>query len=188
MVSFIPDDISHLDFCSTMDRIQRHLQVLYLNNYYMDESFASKFPPLGPASWADDGFSYPEERHNTYLLRLGGPLPFSYAGRAGEINRPMVFSLPASPVFDNRPNRWLVIQPIPSDFADKYLRPPLVVWRGIGLDANLGNAAAALLLISLYVTRALETWRAEDPNCSWGACSFLSTHKVDIKAPPMKSG
>ena len=184
MVSFIPDDIAYLDFCSTMSRIQRHLQVLYTNDYYMDESFASKFPPLGSASWADEGFSYPEERHNTYLLRLGGPLPFTHGGRAGDLNRPMVFSLPVSPVLETRPNRWLVIQPVPSDFADLYLRPPIVVWRGIGLDANLGNAAAARLLIDLYVTRAMETWQAEDPNCRWSTYSYISTHKIDIKAPP----
>ena len=58
-----------------------------------------------------------------------------------------------------------------------------MVWRGIGLDANLGNAAAARLLIELYVTRAMETWQAEDPHCRWGTCSFISTHKIDIQAP-----
>ena len=184
MVSFIPDDIGHVDFCNTMDRIQRHLQVQHINNYYMDEDFARKFGAHGPASWADDGFSYPEERHNTYLLRLGGPLPFSHSGRAGELNRPMVFSLPVSPVLENRPNRWLVIQAVPGEFPDTFLRPPMVVWRGIGLDASLGNAAAALLLITLYVARAVETWRTEDPTCHWDTWSFLSAHKVDIKAPP----
>ena len=46
-----------------------------------------KFQPMGPVSWADDGFSYPEERHNTYLLRLGGQLPFTHSGRAGELKQ-----------------------------------------------------------------------------------------------------
>ena len=187
MVSFIPDDIGYEDFCNTMDRIQSHLQVQYINNYYRDAQFASKFGSNGPASWADDGFSYPEERHNTYLLRLGGPLPFSHAGRAGAMNRPMVFSLPVSPVAENRPNRWLVIQAVPGHFPDRFLRPPMVVWRGVGLDASLGNAGAALLLIALYVTRAVETWRTEDPTCQWEAWSFLSTHKIDIKPPPKPS-
>ena len=38
MVTFIPDDIGYEDFCSAMDRIQRHLQVLYISNYNMDET------------------------------------------------------------------------------------------------------------------------------------------------------
>ena len=117
LVSFIPDDVSHLDFCDTMDRIQRHLKVNKINNYYQAPTFASKFPLAGPASWADDGISYPEERHNSFLLRLGGKLPFSATGSATEQTRPMVFSLSLSPVQDTRPNRWLMIQAVPVNFA-----------------------------------------------------------------------
>ena len=102
MVCYLPDDISHSDFCDTMDRIQRHLKVYRINN---------------------DGLSYPEERHNSFFLRLGGPLPFRYTGLPGEHYRPMVFSLPVSPVLDNRPNRWLVIQPVFSEANTAYLRP-----------------------------------------------------------------
>ena len=184
MVSFIPDDVSHLDFCDTMDRIQRHLKVQKINNYYQAPTFASKFPPAGPASWADDGISYPEERHNSFLLRLGGKLPFSATGSPTEQTRPMIFSLPLSPVQETRPNRWLVIQSVPINFAKLYLRPPMAVWRGVGLDPNMGNGAAALLLVTLYVASAVNAWRVEDPNCNWTTFSFLSTHKVDIKPPP----
>ena len=181
MVGYIPDDISHSDFCDTMDRIQRHLKVYRINNYYCDGAFATKFSP--PASWADDGLSYPEERHNSFFLRLGGPLPFRYTGLPGEHYRPMVFSLPVSPVLDNRPNRWLVIQPVFNEANTAYLRPHMAVWRGAGLDAGFGNAGAALLLTKLYVHEAVDRWRADDPNCDWSCYSFLSVHKVDVKAP-----
>ena len=181
MVCYLPDDISHSDFCDTMDRIQRHLKVPRINNYYCDSAFAAKFTP--PTSWADDGLSYPEERHNSFFLRLGGPLPFRYNGLPGEHYRPMVFSLPVSPVLDNRPNRWLVIQPVFSDANTEYLRPHMAVWRGAGMDAGFGNAGAALLLTKLYIHEAQERWRAADPNCDWTCYSFLSVHKVDIKAP-----
>jgi hypothetical protein len=183
LVGFIPDDISHNDFSDTMDRIQRHLKVPRINNYYQDGAFAAKFSANGASSWADDGFSYPEERHNSFLLRLGGQLPFSYAGHPSEEQRPMAFSVAASPVQDARPNRWLVVQPVPTNFIEQFLRPPMAVWRGIGLDASLGNASAASLLVSLYVEHAISAWKAEDANCNWQAYSFLSAHKVDIKPP-----
>ena len=183
LIGFIPDDISHIDFCDTMDRIQRHLKVPRINNYYQDGAFAAKFSSNGASSWADDGFSYPEERHNSFLLRMGGQLPFSYAGHPSEEQRPMAFSVAASPVQDNRPNRWLVVQPVPTNFIEQFLRPPMAVWRGIGLDASLGNASAAALLVTLYVEHAITAWRAEDTNCNWKAYSFLSVHKVDIKSP-----
>ena len=54
----------------------------------------------------------------------------------------MAFSVAASPVQDNRPNRWLVVQPVPTNFIEHFLRPPMAVWRGIGLDASLGNGAS----------------------------------------------
>ena len=181
MVCYIPDDISHSDFCDTMDRIQRHLKVFRINNFYSDTAFAAKFTP--PASWADDGLCYPEEHHNTFFLRLGGPLPFRHTGLPGDQYRPMVFSLPVSPVLDNRPNRWLVIQPVFSEAHLDYIRPHMAVWRGAGLDAGFGNAGAALLLVQLYVNEAVDRWRAEDPNCDWSCHSFLSVHKVDIRAP-----
>ena len=187
MVSFIPDDVSHVDFCDTMDRVQRHLKVQHINNYYQTPTFANKFPPAGPASWADDGISYPEERHNSFLLRLGGKLPFSATGHPTEHTRPLVFSLPLSPVQETRPNRWLVIQAVPPNFAKLFLRPPMAVWRGIGLDASMGNGAAALQLVTLYVASAVNAWRAEDPNCNWTSFSYLSPHKVDIKSPPKQA-
>ena len=170
-----------------MDRIQRHLKVHKINNYYQAPTFASKFPPAGPASWADDGISYPEERHNSFILRLGGKLPFSATGSPTEQMRPMVFTLPLSPVQETRPNRWLTIQAVPVNFAKLYLRPPMAVWRGVGLDASMGNGTAALLLVLLYVASAVNAWRAEDPNCNWTTFSFLSTHKVDIKPPPKQA-
>ena len=166
-----------------MDRIQRYLKVPRINNYYQDGAFAAKFSPNGASSWADDKFSYPEERHNSFLVRMGGQLPFSYAGHPSEEQRPMAFSVAASPVQDTRPNRWLVVQPVPTNFIEQFLRPPIAVWRGIGLDASLGNASAATLLVTLYVEQAITAWRAEDPNCNWKVYSFLSVHKVDIKPP-----
>ena len=66
-----------------------------------------------------------------------------------------------------RPNRWLVIQLIPTNFAQLYLRPSMAVWRGIRLEASIGNAAAALQLVSSYVADTVNAWRAEDPNCNW---------------------
>ena len=184
LVSFIPDDVSHTDFCDTMDRIQRHLKVQHINNYYQTTAYATKFPPAGPASWADDGISYPEERHNSFLLRLGGKLPFSATGHPTEHTRPLFFLLPLSPVQETRPNRWLVIQAVPTNFAKLFLRPPMAVWRGVGLDASMGNGAAALQLVTLYVASAVNAWRVEDPNCNWTTFSYLSSHIVDIKPPP----
>ena len=104
MVSFIPDDVTHADFCDTMDRIQRHLKVHRINNYYYDQEFAAKFSPGGPAGWADDGLSYPEEYHHTFLLRLGGKLPLCVTGHPSESKRPIVFTLPISPVL-RKPGR-----------------------------------------------------------------------------------
>ena len=187
LVSFIPDDIRYTDFCDTMDRIQRHLKVRHINNYYQDPTFASKFSTSGPGSWADDGFSYPEEHHSSFLLRLGGNLPFSHVGHPNEATRPTAFSLQCSPVQENKPNRWLVIQPVPPDFTELYLRPPMAVWRGIGLDASLGSAVAGLQLVSMYVDSVVNAWRAEDATCEWSTFSFLSVHKVDIKPPPKRS-
>ena len=63
MVCYMPDDISHSHFCDKMDRIQKHLKVSLINNFYCDGAFAAKFVP--PARWADDGLSYPEEHHNS---------------------------------------------------------------------------------------------------------------------------
>ena len=63
----------------------------------------------------------------------------------------------------------------------------MAVWRGVGLDASIGNGAAALKLVTLYVASAVSAWRAEEPNCNWTTFSYLSSHKVDIKPPPPKS-
>ena len=102
LIGFIPDDINHLDFCDTMDRILRHLKVSRINNYYQDVAFAIKFASTGSSCWADDGFSYPEKKHNSFLLRLGGQLPVTFAEHPNEQQRPMVFSIYVSPVQDVR--------------------------------------------------------------------------------------
>ena len=107
LIGFIPDDINHLDFCDTMDRILRHLKVSRINNYYQDVAFAIKFASTGSSCWADDGFSYPEKKHNSFLLRLGGQLPVTFAEHPNEQQRPMVFSIYVSPVQDARqPDGW----------------------------------------------------------------------------------
>ena len=69
-----------------------------INNYYKDRALATKFSTTRSSSWADDGFSYTEERHYSFLLGLGPQLPFTYAGHPSGQQRPMVFSIPVSPV------------------------------------------------------------------------------------------
>ena len=80
-------------------------------------------------------------------------------------------------------NRWLVVQPVPTNFI--ILRLPIAVWRGDGNDASLGHAGAALLLVSLYVTQVAETWRTEDCDCAWSTYSFpLGGHQAAAKVAP----
>ena len=114
-----PPEINHVDFSDTMDRTQRHLKVPRISNYYQDPVFATKFATTGSSSWAYDVFTYPEEKHNSFLLRLGGQLPFTFAGNPSEQQRPMVFSIPASPM----------VQPVPTNFIELILCPPTAVWR-----------------------------------------------------------
>ena len=161
LVCYIPMDIKHNDFSDTMDRIQQHLRVHTINNYYRSQVFSSKFGP-SDTPWWEEGFSYESEKHASFLLRLGGHLPFAYFGKHNEVTRPMTFTIAASPISVAKLPRMLVVQPVPPSFDTSLLRPPVAIWRGVGMDAHAGHPAAVLALVSLYVqeaTRAIYLFR-----------------------------
>ena len=182
LVCYIPMDIKHKDFSDMMDRIQRFLKVQTINNYYHSPDFSVKFGSSDNAWW-EEGFSYEPEKHASFILRLGGNLPFAFYGKHNEVTRPMAFTIAASPVMESKVARMLVVQPVPSDFDTSLLRPPVAIWRGIGMDADSGLPAAVLALVTLYVQEAMRTLRTHDPQNEWKFYSFLSPHVVDVKSP-----
>ena len=186
LVCYIPMDIKHKDFSDTMDRIQRFLKVQTINNYYHSPDFSVKFGSSDNAWW-ESGFSYEPEKHASFILRLGGNLPFAFHGKHNEVIRPMAFTIAASPVMESKVARMLVVQPVPSDFDTAFLRPPVAIWRGIGMDADAGQPAAVLALVTLYVQEATRTLRSHDPQNEWMFHSFLSPHVVDVKSPARPS-
>ena len=186
LVCYIPMDIKHKDFSDTMDRIQRFLKVQTINNYYHSPDFSVKFGSSEDAWW-ESGFSYEPEKHASFILRLGGNLPFAFHGKHNEVIRPMTFTIAASPVMESKVARMLVVQPVPSDFATTLLRPPVAIWRGIGMDADAGQPAAVLALVTLYVQEATRALRSHDPQNEWTFPSFLSPHVVDVKSPARPS-
>ena len=181
LVCYIPMDIKHTDFSDTMDRIQQHLRVHTINNYYRSQEFSSKFG-LSDAPWWEEGFSYETEKHASFLLRLGGHLPFAYHGKHNEVTRPMVFTIAASPTAA-KIARMLAVQPVPPMFDSTLLRPPVAIWRGVGMDADAGHPAAVLALVTLYVTEATKALKAHELQRDWVFHSFLSPHVVDVKSP-----
>ena len=64
MVGHLPLNLSHREFCDTMDTIQRQLSISTINNFYSTAEFGLGFQPSAGASWANDGFTY----GFTYLL------------------------------------------------------------------------------------------------------------------------
>ena len=94
----------------------------------------------------------------------------------------MIFTIAASPIAETKIARTLVVQPVPPEFATTLLRPPVAIWRGIGMDADAGLPAAALALVSLYVQEATNSLR-KDPLHDWSFHCFLSPHVVDVKSP-----
>ena len=186
LVCYIPMDITHKDFSDTMDRIQRHLKVQTINNYYHAPEFRAKFGSTDN-SWWESGFSYEPEKHASFVLRLGGNLPFAFHGKHNEVTRPMVFTITASPVLESKVARSLVVQPVPSDFEAALLRPPVAIWRGIGMDADAGQPAAVLALVALYVQAATRSLHSQALQNEWTFHSFLSPHVVDVKSPARTS-
>ena len=186
MIGHLPLNISHRDFCDTMDSIQRQLSVSTINNFYSTAEYGLGFQPSAGASWANDGFTYPNEQHCTYFLRLAGALPFGYTGQLDEEIRPTVFTAWVSHSDPHKTPRQLIIQPVPHDFRSSLLRPPVAVWRGIGTEPRGGGGgpAAALALVTLYVQQAAAERKRQDPNQDWHYHSFLSFHQVTVKPPP----
>ena len=179
-------DISHKDFSDAMDRIQRHLKVHIINNYYHASEFRANFgSPDNP--WWETGFSSEPDKHASSIFRLGGNLQFAYHGKHNEVTRPMVFTIAASPVVESKVARTLVVQPVPVDFATALLRPPVAIWRGIGMDADAGQPVAVLPLVTLYVQAATRPLRNHDPHQEWTFHSFISPHVVDVKSPARAS-
>ena len=186
MIGHLPLSITHSEFRNTMDRIQTQLSVPVINNFYDTADFGLGFLPSAGASWANDGFTYPNEQHCTYFLPLVGPLPFGCAGQLDEELRPLVFTAWVAYADPHKTPRQLIIQPVPSDFRTSLLRPPVAVWRGIGteLRGGGGGPAAALALVSLYVQHAASERKKQDPNQDWTYHSFLSFHQVTVRPPP----
>ena len=186
MIGHLPLTISHSEFTATMDHIQTQLSVSVINNYYVTDDFASGFLPSANASWANEGFTYPNEHHGTYFLRLAGALPFGGTGQLDEELRPMVFTSWVIYSDPHKTQRQLLVQPVPRDFCTTLLRPPVAVWRGIGSELREGGGGptAALSLVSLYVQHIADDRRHQDPNHDWKYHSFLSLHQVTVKPPP----
>ena len=182
----LPLTITHGEFTATMDHIQMQLSVSVINNYYAAEEFGLGFLPTANASWANEGFTYPNEHHGTYFLRLAGALPFGGTGQLDEELRPLVFTSSVVYADPHKTPRHLLVQPVPRDFCTLLLRPPVAVWRGIGSEVREGGGgpAAALSLVSLYVQQIAEDRRHQDPNHDWQYHSFLSIHQVTVKPPP----
>ena len=186
MVGHLPLNLSHREFCDTMDTIQRQLSISTINNFYSTEDFGLGFQPSAGASWANDGFTYPSEHHCTYFLRLAGALHFGFTGQLDEELRPLVFTAWVAYSDPHKTPRQLIIQAVPRDFRSSLLRPPVAVWRGIGTELRDGGGgpAAALALVSLYVHHAAAERKRQDPNQDWQYYSFLSFHQVSVKPPP----
>ena len=186
MIGHLPLNISHGEFTATMDHIQTQLSVSVINNYYVTDDFALGFSPTANASWANEGFTYPNEHHGTYFLRLAGALPFGGTGQLDEEIRPLVFTSWVVYAEPHKTPRQLLVQPVPRDFCTTLLRPPVAVWRGLGSELREGGGgpAAALSLVSLYVQHIAEDRRHLDPNHDWQYHSFLSLHQVTVKPPP----
>ena len=58
-----------------MDHIQTQLSVSVINNYYVADEFGLGFLPAANASWANEGFTYPNEHHGTTFFVSQGPSP-----------------------------------------------------------------------------------------------------------------
>ena len=186
MIGHLPLNLSHREFCDTMDSIQRQLSIATINNFYSTAEFGLGFQPSAGARWANDGFTYPSEQHCTYFLRLAGALPFGFTGQLDEELRPLVFTAWVTYSDPHKTPRQLIIQAVPRDFRSSLLRPPVAVWRGIGTELRDGGGgpAAALALVSLYVQHAAAERKRQDPNQDWQYYSFLSFHQVTVKPPP----
>ena len=186
MIGHLPLNITHDEFRATMDKIQTQLSVPVINNYYDTAEFGLGFSPAAGASWTNEGFTYPNEHHCSYFLRLAGPLPFGCTGQLDEELRPLVFT--SSVVFadPHKTSRQLLVQPVPHDFRESLLRPPVAVWRGIGTEIRDGGGGptAALALISLYIQHVAAERKRQDPNQDWQYHSFLSLHQVTVRPPP----
>ena len=162
-----------------MDHIQTQLSVSVINNYYVSDDFGRGFSPTANARWAHEGFTYPNEHHGTYFLRLAGALPFGATGQLDEELRPLAFTSTVAYADPHKTPRHLLVQPVPRDVRSSLLRPPVAVWRGIGSELRKG-----LSLVSLYVQQIAEDRRHQDPNHDWKYHSFLSIHQVTVKPPP----
>ena len=186
MIGHLPLTITHGEFTATMDHIQMQLAVSVINNYYVAPEFGQGFLPSANASWANEGFTYPNEHHGTYFLRLAGALPFGGTGQLDEEIRPLAFTSRVVFADPHKTPRPLLVQPVPRDFRSSLLRPPVAVWRGIGseLKEGGGGPVAALTLVSLYVQQIADDRKQEDPNHNWHYHSFLSLHQVTVKPPP----
>ena len=186
MIGYLPLTITHGEFTATMDHIQTQLSVAVINNYYASDHFGRGFSPTANASWAHEGFTYPNEHHGTYFLRLAGALPFGATGQLDEELRPLAFTSTVVYADPHKTPRHLLVQPVPRDFCTSLLRPPVAVWRGIGSELREGGGGptAALALVSLYVQQIAEDRRHQDPNHDWQYHSFLSIHQVTVKPPP----
>ena len=186
MIGHLPLTITHGEFTATMDHIQTQLSVSVINNYYVSDDFGRGFSSSANASWAHEGFTYPNEHHGTYFLRLAGALPFGATGQLDEELRPLAFTSTVVYADTHKTPRHLLVQPVPRDFCTSLLRPPVAVWRGIGSELREGGGgpSAALTLVSLYVQQIAEDRRNQDPNHDWQYHSFLSIHQVTVKPPP----
>ena len=94
MIGHLPLNLSHREFCDTMDVIQRQFSISTINNFYSTAEFGLRFQPSAGASWANDGFTYPSEQHCTYFFRLARALPFAYTGQLDEELRANWTSVP----------------------------------------------------------------------------------------------
>ena len=92
-----PMDIQHIDSSDTMDRIQQHLRVHTINNYYCSQEFSSKVGPSATPWWEEGGAHWPCHELYGHSMLAGIPC---YGARAF----PPLLRCPNSPALSGRAN------------------------------------------------------------------------------------
>jgi len=154
LVSFLPDWINYVTFCTVMDLVLRKIYSEdQLSRHkiasYRKEDFATFFG-MKPPLWMI--LHFPKEQHGSYLLKLPTDLSFGPMGSFGGMVLPRIFSIP----LPSR-KRNCVIQAVPPDFRTIFLqRPELAYWRGLGPTITSGLNSLALTLVDHRIDMAFK--------------------------------
>ena len=176
LVSFLPEWMKRETFCALMDTIYGKL---------VAASTLSSKPPAHrrpgfeeyctatPPQWME--LYHPQERHGSYLCQLPVSLTFSPVGSFHGIQPPRFF-----PISQNR--RTYLVQAVPSDFRDTFLRSPeLAFWRGLGADFSSGLPSSIIPIIEEHTDSTLKSlFIARDLDKRHRHFSYLAPHYVNI--------